>query len=191
MYDFQPLLDKWQIDCKATTLLRLWNAPHRAFHTTAHLDDLVRQIQRHQNLTTKRREMLLLIALFHDLVYDPQRADNELQSAEFLLDCARQLTPDIFEISYCILDTQQHAPASPFSALFCEMDMDIVTRPLEDLLEWEKGIAYEYSFLPVEEYIQKRTAFLDRMIAKYPQNAPALTELVAYVRRSASRALVV
>jgi hypothetical protein len=45
--------------------------------------------------------------------------------------------------------------------------------------------------LPVEEYIQKRTAFLDRMIAKYPQNAPALMELVAYVRGSASRALVV
>jgi predicted metal-dependent HD superfamily phosphohydrolase len=70
------------------------------------------------------------------------------------------------------------------------MDMAIVTRPYNELLEWEKGIAYEYSFLPIEIYIEKRTAFLQQMVRDYPQNAAALTKLIAYVQTAASRVII-
>jgi pantetheine-phosphate adenylyltransferase len=189
--DFQPLLDKWRIKCIDADLYKLWNAPHRAYHTTTHLADLVEQIQRHSNLTQKHREMLLLTALFHDLIYDPQCNDNEDQSASFFLDAIEDPSPDHWQIAYMILDTKQHTPSSALSALFNQMDMAIVTRPLEDLFEWEKGIAYEYSFLPINTYIEKRIAFLQQIVKLYPENAHALEALIDHVQASASRVLTI
>jgi predicted metal-dependent HD superfamily phosphohydrolase len=188
---FQRLLNKWKINNDATELLKMWNQPHRRYHGLDHLRDLVDQIQGHSNLTVKQREKLLLAALYHDLFYDPQSKTNEYQSAEALIDDAEDLTPDIYEISYIILDTEHHEPVSPLSALFSQMDMAIVTRPYEDLLEWEYGIAFEYSFLPIETYIDKRTAFLNEMVHKYPQNADTLKRLIKYVEEAKYRPLVV
>lgn len=191
MYDFQPLLDKWEIQHTATELLALWNAPHRKYHSTSHLQDLVEQIQRHQTLTTIQREMLLLTALYHDIIYDPQQSNNEEASAEFFLGAIHDPLPYHWQIAYMVCDTAQHNPSSPLSALFNQMDMAIVTRPYEDLLEWEHGIQYEYSFLPIDTYITKRTAFLQQMVYDYPANALALTQLIDYVQSAKTRPLVV
>lgn len=188
--DFQPLLDKWEIQHNATDLLALWNAPHRKYHTTTHLTDLVDQIQHYPDLDQIQRDMLLLTALYHDIIYDPQRNDNEEKSAALFLDAIETPAPNHWQVAYMILDTAYHKSSSPLSAIFSAMDMAIVTRPYNELLEWEKGIAYEYSFLPIEIYIEKRTAFLQQMVRDYPQNAAALTKLIAYVQTAASRVII-
>lgn len=176
--DFQPILDKWHITTRLEDILSLWNNPLRKYHSKAHLDDLVDQIQSHSSITPKERDMLFIIALFHDCIYDPQRSDNEDQSASFFLNSVKTPTKEIIEIEQCILDTKTHKPSSHLSALFCEMDMDIVRRPLGALLEWEAGIAFEYSFLPRAEYKKRRIAFLETMVLRYPENSAALKGII-------------
>jgi len=179
--NIQPILDKWQITTRLEDILYMWANPHRKYHAKSHLDDLVEQIQNHSPLTLKEREMLFLIAMFHDCIYDPQRSDNEEQSAAFFLKSVTNPTSDTNEIAQCILDTKTHKPSSALSALFCEMDMDIVRRPLGELLEWEAGIAHEYSFLPRAEYKKRRIAFLETMIQRYSENSAALRELIRVI----------
>lgn len=180
--NLQSILDKWHITTRLEDILYLWSNPRRKYHGKSHLDDLIQQIQKHSPLTPKEREMLFLIALFHDCVYDPQRSDNEEQSAAFFLKSVTKPTREADEIAQCILDTKTHKPSSPLSALFCEMDMDIVRRPLAELKEWERGIAHEYSFLQPEEYRLRRVDFLEKMIMRYPENASALRELINYIK---------
>lgn len=180
--NFQAVLDKWQITTPLEDIMKMWNDPSRLYHGKSHLDDLIQQIQNYQQISSKEREMLFLIALFHDIIYDPQRTDNEERSADFFLNSVKNQTNDIREISKCILDTRNHNSSSLISKIFCEMDMDIVKRPLQDLLKWEEGISFEYSFLSTNEYIIRRTAFLEKIIQQYPENLEALCQLIAFVK---------
>lgn len=175
--DLQSILDRWHIATRLEDIFAMWNEPHRAYHTTKHLYDLIEQIHQ-KSLPSREREMLVLIALFHDCIYDPRRTDNERRSADFFLESAKIHTADVQEIAQCILETETHKSSSLLSAIFCKMDMDIVKRPLADLREWERGIAFEYSFLPTEVYVRRRAEFLQKMIQNYPENAGALRELL-------------
>ena len=177
--EIQPLLTKWHIRMSQEEILARWREPHRAYHTCDHLDDLLRQIRAisKNHITDKYREMLLLTAIFHDIVYDPRRKDNEERSAQLLL----QNAPESQEIQYIvsiIRDTKTHVPRTPLSHIFCDLDMSIVKKPLPDLLQWEFGIRHEYNHVPKFLYIIGRVRFLRQMIKRYPENTEALRLLI-------------
>ena len=177
--DIQPLLTKWHIRMSQEEILRRWREPHRAYHTCDHLADVMNQIYAIPNnhITNKYREMLLLAAIFHDIVYDPRRSDNEERSAQLLL----QHAPETTEIQYIvsiIRDTKTHVPRSPLSHIFCDLDMSIVKKPLPDLVRWETGIRMEYKHVPRLLYMIGRVRFLRQMIQRYPENTEALTTLI-------------
>lgn len=180
--DFGALLTKWNIRSSASDLLDRWREPHRRYHSLSHLDDLVQQINSRADINEKEKEILLITALFHDIIYDPQRADNEECSAKLLISLCGEVTDDISEIVRCILETADHKPSSRLSTIFSEMDMSIVKQPIAALLEWESGIAYEYSFLSPEKYCAGRIQFLKNMIERYPENEGTLLQLVEYIR---------
>jgi predicted metal-dependent HD superfamily phosphohydrolase len=121
--------------------------------------------------------MLYIAAIFHDIVYYPWRSDNEIRSVHFLLEHAPD-TEDNRHIAQMIADTRTHRPTSRLSALFCQMDMSVVLGSWEELLAWESGISFEYSFLTKNEYLRKRLQFLRDMVRMYPQNAENLQRLV-------------
>jgi pantetheine-phosphate adenylyltransferase len=177
--EIQPLLTKWHIRMSQEEILQRWREPHRAYHTCDHLDDLLQQIRAisKNHITDKYREMLLLTAIFHDIVYDPRRKDNEERSAQLLLQNAPE-NPEIQYIVSIIRDTKTHVPRSPLSHIFCELDMSIVRKPLPDLLQWESGIRHEYNHVPKFLYIIGRVRFLRQMIKRYPENTEALRLLI-------------
>lgn len=182
--DLQSLLDLYTINIRIENVLRLWNAPHRKYHTESHLRDLLEQIHAYPGLSQKDRDILSLAAIFHDIVYESHRSDNEERSAQFLLEhvSESQRNPEIQHVVQIILDTKDHAGKSDLSTIFCSMDMSIVKAPYAKLREWEEGIRYEYSHLSLEDYKQGRTAFLESMCVKYPENAVALKELIESVQ---------
>jgi pantetheine-phosphate adenylyltransferase len=177
--EIQPLLTKWHIRMSQEEILQRWQEPHRAYHTRNHLEDLLQQIRAisKNHITDKYREMLLLTAVFHDIVYDPRRKDNEERSAKLLLENAPE-TPEIQYIVSIIHDTKTHKPKSPLSHIFCDLDMSIVKKPLPDLVQWESGIRYEYKHVPKFLYIIGRVRFLRQMIKRYPENTEALKSLI-------------
>lgn len=180
----QELLDKWDIKIDYNTLLSMWNESHRSYHTQNHLLDLIDQINENKNLfkSNKDYEKMVLCALFHDCIYDPMRNDNEEKSAEFFINCCQEKNnPDILDIKQMILDTKSHEATTPLSEKFNQMDMNIVERDFNQLLEWEKGIREEYKAYG-DMYKMGRLHFLESLLDKYPHNTENLLKLIEYVK---------
>jgi pantetheine-phosphate adenylyltransferase len=181
--DFQELLSRWHISLTHDDILQRWNEPHRKYHSIHHLEDLIQQINEYIELSPKERDMLTLTAIFHDIIYNPRRGDNEVQSAEFFLNhvAMNKDSSEIKEIATIIRDTKHHTPSTHLSGIFSNMDMAIVRRPYAELLMWEDEIRYEYSHLPGIVYIIGRVRFLRQMIKKYPENTDALRKLCKHL----------
>jgi len=179
----QEILDKWGIKVDYNLLLTMWNESQRSYHTQNHLLDLIDQINEYKdNLSQKEYDKLVLCALFHDIVYDPKKQNNEEMSADFFINsCTDKNNPDILEVKQMILDTKNHIPNTPLSEIFNSFDMKIVERDYDKLLEWEQGIYNEFASYG-DLYKKGRIAFLEKMLDKYPHNTHNLLKLIDYVK---------
>lgn len=179
----QELLDKWNIKLDYNTLLSMWNESHRHYHNQNHLLDLINQINEKKNSFDSQSdyEKMVLCALFHDCVYDPMRSDNEEKSAEFFENCCQEKNTDTQEIKQMILDTKTHEATTSLSEKFNHLDMNIVERDFEQLLEWETGIGQEYKAYG-EMYKVGRLNFLESLLDKYPHNTENLLRLIDWVK---------
>ncbi len=183
----QEILDKWGIKIKYDTVLSMWNESHRHYHNQSHLVDLIDQINNYyknksNKLSNKEYEKLLISSLFHDIIYDPLKENNEEMSSNFFLNLCEDKNHDIIEISKIILDTKNHSSINELSNLFSSFDMNIVTRDYNSLLEWESGIREEYSLYSTEEYKIGRIGFLEGLLDKYPSNSNNLIRLISFVK---------
>jgi predicted metal-dependent HD superfamily phosphohydrolase len=181
----QELLDKWNIKLDYNTLLSMWNESHRHYHNQNHLLDLINQINENKSnfLSQKDYEKMVLCALFHDCIYDPMRNDNEEKSAEFFENCCGEKNSDTQEIKQMILDTKTHEATTSLSEKFNHLDMNIVERDFDQLLEWETGIGQEYKAYG-EMYKVGRLHFLESLLDKYPHNTENLLKLIDWVKQN-------
>ena len=183
--DLQQLLEKWGIKCDINTILTMWNESHRSYHNLDHLNDLISQINENKsNFSEKEYEKLMLVAIFHDVVYDPSSQTNEEDSVKFLMECSVDANKDILDVKQMILDTKNHNSTTKLSESFNKYDMNIVERDFDQLLEWEKGISEEHSVYPKEQYKEGRLKFLESLLDKYTHNTENLLKLVDWVKNN-------
>jgi len=186
--NLQSLLNKYGIKVDLNMLLDMWNESHRSFHNLDHLNDIIDQINEQSSfglLEEKQKEKLYLTALFHDIIYEPTRSDNEERSADFFMNlCHEKTNPDILEIRDAILDTKEHKSATPLAESFNEFDMNVVERDFEQLLHWERGIHNEYASFGNDMYKQGRLKFLESLLDKYPNNTDNLLQLIDWVKNN-------
>ncbi|KAJ3086010.1 hypothetical protein HK100_008841, partial [Physocladia obscura] len=138
-----------------------YSQPSRSYHTQRHIATLTTLAYKHMHLIdfATLPVVLLLAIAFHDIVYDPLRSDNEIQSVvqfdSFLDDMttAQPLPPATFNISppdaalvrQIILSTISHtvavATADPRHILMCgfflDLDLSILATP-----EWDAYVEY-------------------------------------------------
>ncbi len=183
------LLNKYKIKANASMLLDIWNESHRSYHNMDHyadIDNMIEQDFRNNKFDEKTYEKLRLVNLFHDIIYDVKRTDNEQKSAEFFESlCLEKTNTDILEIKQSIIDTQSHKGTIELSEKFNKYDMNIVERDYDSLLKWENGIYSEYSTIcNNEEYKKGRIAFLESIVEKYPLNSANLIKLIKHVNEA-------
>jgi predicted metal-dependent HD superfamily phosphohydrolase len=184
--EIQKLLNDWKISIRYVDILNRWNEPHRFYHNREHLNDLFRQIK---NAFDKKEydkltyDKLILVALFHDIIYDPLSSNNEEASAEFFLNCSKKHCLDIMDIHQAILDTKTHYSDNQLSKIFNEFDMKIVERDYTSLLKWEEGIYNEFKSFGNNIYKCARIEFLKKMVLKYPNNSENLNQLIDFVEQ--------
>lgn len=187
--NLQNLLNQYQIKVNVNMLLDMWNESHRHYHNLEHLNDLISQINEDyaaSKFDENFRNKLLLTALFHDIVYEPSRQDNEERSAQFFEDlCVDKKSKDISEVKQAILDTKSHLADTQLSETFNKYDMNIVERDFDSLVKWEEGISSEY--VPNygrDNYKIGRITFLESLLDKYPQNSENLLKLIDWVKEN-------
>lgn len=96
--DIRDVLQRWNIHYTWYEISKQWSETHRFYHTLEHLMDLLDQIERKYPTQSKERDMLIITALFHDIIYNPSRDDNEKKSANFFLAHCKDVNDDIDDI---------------------------------------------------------------------------------------------
>lgn len=182
--NIRDVLDRWNIHYTWYEISKKWSETHRFYHTLEHLMDLLDQIEKKYPKESKERDMLILTALFHDIIYNPARDDNEEKSAKFFLMHCDDKSDDVEDIYDMIMDTKTHTATTELSKVFNDMDMNIVTRDFDSLLRWEEEIREEYEIYPNEMYKEGRLKFLNSLIKQYPENRENLLTLVDWVNRN-------
>lgn len=158
-------------------VIKRYQEPHRFYHTLDHLQDIYQQLE---DRALGDQKALLLATAYHDVIYNPQSATNEEDSAEYFMryyDGDDQLKQDVYNI---ILDTKTHQPRSDLSSVFCELDLNILRQPLHKLLIYEDQIFKEFQFADFALYRVKRVEVLQQLQTKVA-NAN-LSALITYVQ---------
>lgn len=185
--DLQKILDKWDIVVDVNMLYDMWNESGRYYHNINHLNSLISQIRSdyiNNKFDGKIMEKLLIVALFHDIIYVPGKNDNEESSANFFINlCKDKNSKDILEIKEAIIDTKTHNSHSELSKIFNRYDMSVVEGDFDKLLEWEMGIYNEFKkFGPF--YKTGRLEFLNSLLDRYPNNSINILKLIEWVKKN-------
>lgn len=137
-------------------LIDKWNEPHRYYHNSDHLFELLDMITS-RNGDTVSLHILIVAAFFHDAVYDPKRNDNEQKSAElFDAMCTLKCEPDYrqyLQIVMNIINATKYSPSLELDNLdtlsreFLKMDLHgLMHHDLNDLMLTEEKMFKEFQF---------------------------------------------
>ncbi|XP_052256678.1 uncharacterized protein LOC127861948 isoform X2 [Dreissena polymorpha] len=87
------------------TLARIWtqiiehySEPQRHYHTMRHVKEMLQYVHPFEN-RLQRKHLIVLATIFHDVIYDPQKPDNEDKSAEFFQQCMAELEEEICDLT--------------------------------------------------------------------------------------------
>ncbi|MCG6574240.1 hypothetical protein EGM97_05925 [Pseudomonas sp. AF32] len=150
-------------------LIRHYDEPHRAYHNRQHLAECL-QVRRLVNAACQAPAEVDLALWFHDAIYDPLRSDNELRSAQWLDEVARDsgLDDETRRRLYDLVMVTRHdsAPASVDEAVLVDTDLAILGASLERFEEYDQQIRREYLHVPMSIYRQKRRQILEGFLAR-------------------------
>ncbi|MFF4330249.1 hypothetical protein ACFYZT_27545 [Streptomyces sp. NPDC001591] len=168
----------------ADRLLAAWAEPHRRYHTTAHLADVLARLDRlapHAADPTA----VELAAWFHDAVYRPDRSENEERSAALAERALPELGVDparTAEVARLVRLTVTHdpAPGDTNGEALCDADLAVLAGDPSDpanpadpanptsyaaYAAYAAAVRAEYGFVPDEAFLTGRAAVLRRLLA--------------------------
>lgn len=168
-------------------LLARHREPHRRYHTATHVMWVLRHIDHIvQEPTDIDLAAVRLAALFHDVVYDPTRTDNEAVSARLAADAARALGwphHRVADVERLVMATAGHEPTAADEAVLVDADLAILGAEPKDYAAYVQGVRGEYAHVNAEQWRVGRAAVLRRFL-----EAPVLFHTPVMQRERTSRA---
>ena len=184
----EPLLDRWLADAarlapdagrerwvqEGSLLLRAWGQPHRHYHTTEHLHEMLTaldELATAGELDEGDALAARVVAWFHDVHYDPRATalgSNEHRSATMARDHLHQLgVPDdvVATVEAGVLltvDHDAHRGTLPPTLAACTHDADlwILSAPPPRYAAYRAQVRDEHAHLADEVFRPGRAAIL-------------------------------
>ena len=148
-------------------VVEAWSEPHRRYHDLAHLAavlGVVDALARH----AADADAVRLAAWYHDVVYDPHRADNEQVSAARARAGLRGLVPEarLAEVERLVLLTARHdpQPGDTDGAVLCDADLAVLAAPPAAYAVYASAVRQEFSHLDDATFTAGRTAVLEQLV---------------------------
>jgi predicted metal-dependent HD superfamily phosphohydrolase len=141
----------------------------RAYHNLGHIADCLREAQTH-SLEPKSYAILHLALIYHDLVYDVNRKDNELASAKIAVEALTQLgvpesaTDQIY--SAVVATDHQSLVSEPLSQLVCDIDLSTLAVPQAAFQANSEAIRIEYRAIPNEIFYPGRKRIMEKFLER-------------------------
>lgn len=138
---------------------------HRYYHTYNHVLEIIHYIFEDHDINGHDTMILLLTALYHDIVYDPKSNTNEENSANLFKEHfeRRLVKEEMNEVIQIILETKTHKATNKLSKIFCRADLDILYRPLSEQIIYEDQIFKEFQFYDWIDYKNGRIKVLNEL----------------------------
>ncbi|MGY2892597.1 HD domain-containing protein [Deinococcus sp. UYEF24] len=154
------------LDAAQTYSLPFYQEPHRAYHTLAHVQAMLDALETRNVLTPA----LTLAVWGHDLIYDPQRHDNEAQSAERFgdwLEIQGVGPASVAEMRRLILETDHRAPPTDrTAALLVDADLSVFGADEAGFWRYEQAIRQEYGWVDWPTYRAGRLGVLEQFLSR-------------------------
>lgn len=158
-----------QVMASYEALVTCYNEQGRYYHNMEHLIQFYKELISASHLFTHWPAVIMAM-FYHDVVYNPERKDNELQSALFAEDALQQLGfSGVFavRVKQLILATQTHEPTDDEEInLFVDADLSVLGGTPEEYARYAKQIREEYQMYSDSEFNIGRKAVLDRMLKR-------------------------
>ena len=162
---FEKVLEIYISKLSIKDLERRWNEPHRHYHNIDHLTTILKEIEKtpgFKELNVYAKHALLLVAFFHDAVYNPKKDDNEEQSVKlFLKDFGGNLVMSDTVCSLIMTTKYRRRPLTKLKKMFWEADNAGFKKGYTSLMKSEKLIQKEYSHVPKEKFREAKIKFLE------------------------------
>jgi len=147
-------------------LLRRYAEPHRRYHTTEHLADVLSRID---ELASGREDLFLvrLAAWFHDAVYaiPAGQVSNEEASARLAIRTLGRVgleQEDLTQVARLVRLTETHQPGTRDreGELLCDADLAILAAEPAAYDRYVEQIRAEYARVPEEQFLAGRLTVL-------------------------------
>lgn len=138
----------------------------RFYHTFDHIFDIYVQFFKLRT-EIKDFETIMFSMFYHDIIYNPQRADNEEQSVVFMQKSLSKIGFQKDKIERCkeqILATKSHIAYNNDTNIFLDADLAILGQSDEDYKLYTQKIRQEYSFVSDEDYTKGRVGLLKHFL---------------------------
>jgi len=160
-------------------IMKAYSEKHRYFHTPTHVLDLLRMIDVDVFDSDREKMSFYCAALFHDVVYEPRRKDNETLSSmvfaqhykeeyESIIDF--QLVNDLINGTSLIDDRKARSEVQRFNSY----DRIILTKPVDTLVEYGEKIWKEYSHVPYRKFLEGHFSLIRTLVSSTYFNDPML-----------------
>jgi predicted metal-dependent HD superfamily phosphohydrolase len=153
-------------------LLRAYGEPHRHYHTLDHIGALLMLLDRHIE-SGNDRDALSLAILYHDVVYEPARQDNEAASAAYAARHLAELgfpTDRAAKVNRCILATRHGQDATAVDdadmALLLDLDLSTLAAPGHAYRSYAQAVRQEYIHVPDALYRAGRKRVLESFLTR-------------------------
>lgn len=149
-----------------------YNDTQRAYHSLDHIQQLFAQFD--QIMAYLYEPHLIALALYyHDVIYDPMRSDNELKSAEYMVDKLKcYLSDDQRHTVYALiimtathqLDGLTDSDKCSDAAYLLDMDLSILGTPWPQYERYAQAVRQEYAHVSDIDYRVGRIAVLKKLL---------------------------
>jgi predicted metal-dependent HD superfamily phosphohydrolase len=149
------------IDKYISLVKKFYDEDHRKFHNWGHIEYGLNLF----NLLKTGSSEQKIAWLFHDIIYDPTKKDNESKSAIFAIDMITkngdEKNVNLDLVSIIINDTAKHIPTHKESALVLDIDMSsLAIADYKEFVVSRIEAAKEYAFYGKEAVVAGTKAFI-------------------------------
>ncbi len=149
-------------------ILVKYSSVDRYYHDLKHLDRMFQSLSQIKDQIIDWPSVVLSV-MYHDIIYDPTRRDNEEASAEHakhilgLIKCDEET---INKVVSFIIATKNHGDIlNTDGDFFLDADLAILGVSNEEYEEYSKNIRLEYSMFDDEQYKEGRISVLNSILA--------------------------
>lgn len=167
-------IDQANIHVLWQDLAARYSETQRAYHTLSHLQQLFGQFEKIKHHLYEPN-IIALGLYYHDVIYEPQRSDNELKSAEYAVNALHHYldATQCQHIYALIMMTTSHQRAKLAShkknsdaAFLLDMDLSVLAAPWHEYQQYAQAIRQEYQHVAPAEYQAGRVALLKGLLTR-------------------------